>query len=348
ARLIRGQAGSEVALTVHRPGTGPLPPFTISRTQIVRNPVKGLRPNNQGGWEYMLPPTPGAPAIGYVRVTEFVENQQGSTFGLFLHAMNEMMNRGATALVLDLRGNPGGTFTQAFKMVEQFVAEGVIVEERSAHGQQVHRASSPGAVVQWPIVVLVNGQTASASEIVAGSLAVNGRAVLVGERTFGKGRMQEMLPIPMGDGRQALLKLTVAYLYLPNGYAFDRTEPPADFRKPAATPTFPPRASNKPHRGGIKPTVAVELSPSESQLLYRCRRELEWPTPQAHPAPTTRPEATSHSALPRTTTPDEWADQLVKADRQLAKAVEILSNPAVYQALVAKAPTTAPEQTDGP
>lgn len=337
AQLIRGQPGSEVVLCIIRPNVGEIGPLAVARTQIVRHPVKGFRPGVGGGWDFLLPRSAGS-HLGYIRVSEFVETDQGSTAGLFAAAVSQAMTQGATGLILDVRGNPGGAFSQALKVVEQFVADGVIVEERGAHRRQVYRATSPGAISRLPIVVLINGGTASAAEIVAGSLAVNRRAVLVGERTFGKGTMQQMVPINMGDGREGLLKLTVAYLYLPDGYAFDRKVPPPNFRQPDA-PAIGPAAA---HRGGVKPTLAIELSPSEIQMIARCRRELEFPSP---PEPTTGPTTSPPPTAP-TTTPDQWAEQLYRLDRQLIAAVAVLSSPARYHALLARAPTTAPEQDD--
>jgi C-terminal processing protease CtpA/Prc len=371
SRSIRGQAGSKVELVIERPGFGVLRPMTIVREWIDRNSVRGFRPAGPGRWNYVLPtlaeiapargdppgPGPAGPQadapklnvntrIGYIRVSEFIENQSDTTGRSFGEAIENLRADRLSSLIIDLRSNPGGSLSQAVALVDRFVPDGVIVEERGAHRGKVHRATGPGSLVDWPIVVLVDRGTASAGEVVAGSLAFSGRAVLVGERTFGKGTVQELFEIPAdGGSRPGLLKLTVAYLYLPRppyGYPFDDTQPPGDFA--VALDHWPAR---QPLRGGIKPTVEVVLSPAEQLDVLRYRRELDAAaggrTPRP-PQPTTQPDN-----APATTAPapaGNLAQQLLRIDRQLAEAVEILADPPRYQSLLVKAPTTAAEPAD--
>jgi len=116
---------------------------------------------------------------------------------------------------LDLRNNPGGLLSQAVGLVDLFVDKGVIVSQkgRIESENEVYKATKPGTYKNLPIAVLVNGGSASASEIVSGALQDHKRAIIVGEKTFGKGSVQVILPLGNGEG----LRLTVARYYLPSG-----------------------------------------------------------------------------------------------------------------------------------
>jgi carboxyl-terminal processing protease len=146
----------------------------------------------------------------YVRVTSFDKKVTKEV----KKALSK--NRGTMkGLILDLRNNPGGLLNQAVGLSDLFIDKGVIVSQKGKLEQEneVYNASKSGTFKDIPMVVLINGGSASASEIVGGALQDHKRAVLVGQKTFGKGSVQVILPI----GQEEALRLTVARYYLPNG-----------------------------------------------------------------------------------------------------------------------------------
>jgi carboxyl-terminal processing protease len=173
--LIRGgRAGSQVTLTIVREGEAEPVTVTLTREEIeVPTVIWELREDS----------------IGYVRITFF----GGRTNEELSRALEELKAQGAAKLVLDLRNNPGGTITAAVDVAGQFIDTGVVFYERDKDGNdKVFNARRGGAAVQMPLVLLVNGGTASASEIVAGAIQDHQRALLIGERTFGKGSLQSI------------------------------------------------------------------------------------------------------------------------------------------------------------
>jgi len=148
--------------------------------------------------------------ILYIRITSFDKNVEPSIKKAIRD--NEKQVKG---IILDLRNNPGGLLDQAIKTVDLFVDKGIIVSQKGRNEAENidFKASTSGTYKEYPIVVLVNGGSASASEIVSGSLQDHKRAVIVGEKTFGKGSVQAILPISQGEA----IRLTVARYYLPSG-----------------------------------------------------------------------------------------------------------------------------------
>lgn len=154
------------------------------------------------------------PGVGYLQLTGF----QQTTPHEFDEAVLQLKAQGMRALVLDLRGNPGGLFPAAVQIAERFLADGVIVTTRARVRDQnrAYRAAGPAALTM-PLVVLVDGDTASAAEVVAGALKDNGRALVVGQPTFGKGCIQEVVPLEVSAGG---LRVTLARFYSPRGQAY--------------------------------------------------------------------------------------------------------------------------------
>ena len=147
--------------------------------------------------------------------------------------MSEIYDRGFDALVLDLRNNPGGYLEAAVQACDLFLESGTIVTVRGRDSSLIRErreATGPGTYSGFPMAVLINRFSASASEIVAASLQDNGRAIVVGERSFGKGTVQNV--IALGDGKRDL-KLTTAYYFRPNNKKIHRRPDPT---QPAATP----------------------------------------------------------------------------------------------------------------
>jgi carboxyl-terminal processing protease len=151
--------------------------------------------------------------IGYVRLTEFRENSYNE-----LHqALEKLRSQGADSLILDLRNDPGGLLDVAVKIAEDFLPDGkTIVSTKGRHSSEDTVSKSEnknGDFLDWPMVVLINEGSASGSEIVAGALRDNKRAVLVGVKSFGKGSVQSVIPLPDGSG----LRLTTAKYFTPSG-----------------------------------------------------------------------------------------------------------------------------------
>ena len=153
----------------------------------------------------------GRPDVLHVRVTGFSNHTAEDVYALYENA--QLLARGQLRLfVLDLRGNPGGLLDQAIQLSDLFLKNGQIVSTRSRYEEQIEQATR-GVKIDLPVVVLMNSSSASASEIVAGALKDHGRALLVGERTFGKGSVQSLFELSTGTA----LKLTVAHYFTPRG-----------------------------------------------------------------------------------------------------------------------------------
>jgi carboxyl-terminal processing protease len=232
--LLAGEPGSSVTLTIER-GAEKLP-VVITRERINTRTVKGYHRDEADpmSWKFLID---GTRRIGYVRITQF---QQTTTQEL-AQALDAMGAREGTlgGLILDLRFDPGGLLTEAIGVADLFLESGTIVSTKGrAREEEVAKAEEPGTLPDFPLVVLVNGQSASASEIVAGALADNGRATIVGTRSFGKGSVQRVIPLPRSKGAQ--LKVTEGFYYLPSG----RCLHPRRIRRAGAW--TPPRATGSP------------------------------------------------------------------------------------------------------
>ncbi len=200
--LLHGPAGSTVSLTVRRPGAGRPIVVTLTR-RSVRLPIVIDRVIRYHGRSYE-----------YLRLPGFMAGAGDSIRAL---AQRARLNHRA-GLVLDLRGNVGGLLDEAVQVTRVFQARGVVVSTRGLHEPMRIYSASPGAVQGLPMAVLVDGSTASAAEVVAGSLQRAGRAVVVGSRSFGKGTVQAVQPLARGGA----LKLTVAVFRLAGGERVNR------------------------------------------------------------------------------------------------------------------------------
>ena len=198
-KLMRGKPGSKIILTVVRDGEDKPLKVKITRAVIKVNSVKSR----------MLDP-----GFGYVRITQFQSNTGESLINKISDLKRE--NDGnLKGLVLDLRNNPGGVLNAAVAVSDAFLEDGLIVytEGRINDSEMKFKATPTDIMKEAPIVVLVNGGSASASEIVAGALQDHKRAIIMGDTTFGKGSVQTILPMHNG----AALKLTTARYFTPNG-----------------------------------------------------------------------------------------------------------------------------------
>jgi carboxyl-terminal processing protease len=194
---IRGPKGSAVTLTIlHKESSRP------EKVKIVRGIIPAISVKTQGL----------EPGYLYVRVTDFKAN----TVYDLRKALNEYTRKESLkGLILDLRSNPGGILSQAVDMADVFLSKGLIVytQGRDADSRRDFSAHKQGSDITSPMVVLINSGSASASEIVAGALQDQKRALIMGEKSFGKGSVQTIIPMADGSG----IKLTIALYYTPNG-----------------------------------------------------------------------------------------------------------------------------------
>lgn len=204
-RLV-GEEGTDVTVLV-RHQDGKEAELTITRRRIVSRTLRGLHRVNED-WRYWLDEDAG---IAYIRLTQFTER----TAEELQNVVRRLHDSGLNGLVLDLRDNPGGSLEAAIQVADLFLSEGVIVSVKNrGQEQRSTRASARGTLPRTDMLVVVNQNSASASEIVAGALSDNGHARVLGMRTFGKGSVQEVRPLPDGAGT---LKYTAGYYYLPDG-----------------------------------------------------------------------------------------------------------------------------------
>lgn len=192
---IRGKAGTEVSLLVEREGWTEPKEIKIIRAKISVPSVTFEMKNND---------------VGYFRVLQFNEDTQRQLD----KGIKEFLRREGKGIILDLRNNPGGYLDQSIKMASEWIADGVVVSEKGNDGDNKdHEALGNARLNNVKTVVLINGGSASASEIVAGALQDTKKATVVGTKTFGKGSVQDFEMFPDGSA----LKLTVAEWYTPNG-----------------------------------------------------------------------------------------------------------------------------------
>ncbi|MEX2172442.1 MAG: S41 family peptidase [Pirellulales bacterium] len=216
---LRGAPGSTVRLTIERDGIGQPLNISLVREIIVVHSVIGDRRRADGSWDFFLPDAPG---IAYVRITSFGDK----TVGELTAVLARLSHEGMQSLVLDLRDNAGGVLDAAVGVCDLFLKEDAPIVEirgRERKLQERFTSSGKGKYTQLPIAVLVNGDSASASEIVAACLQDNQRAVVVGERSFGKGTVQHAILIEPGRTRKSWLKLTSASYWRPSGANIHRT-----------------------------------------------------------------------------------------------------------------------------
>jgi carboxyl-terminal processing protease len=196
-RMLRGKPGSKVNITVRRKGEPKLLKFTITR-EIIR--IKSVRSR-------MLRDN-----IGYVRLRSF----QSTTADEVRKSVEKLREKNVRGIVIDLRNNPGGLLSQAIAVSDLFLSSGKLIvytKGRLDNQQSRYTSTEEGSVYDYPLVVLVNPASASASEIVAGAFQDLKRATIMGEKTFGKGSVQTIVPLTDGSG----LRLTTALYYTPNG-----------------------------------------------------------------------------------------------------------------------------------
>jgi len=240
---IRGKIGDVVKLTVERAGKAEpidLPP--IERQIINTDSVLGDTHDATGHWSFLLV---GAPKIGYLRITSFGER----TVGELKTALGELKSQGMQGLVLDLRNDPGGLVPAAVGVCELFLEPGKSIVSTRGRGGEIERRYAAGTgekFLDFPMAVLVNEYSASASEIVAACLQDNGRAKIIGQRSYGKGTVQNFLRL---SGHEGVLKLTTANYWRPSGKNIQR-----------------PANEKDSDQWGVSPDPGFEVKSSEEQF----------------------------------------------------------------------------------
>jgi len=204
-KKIQGKPGTKIKVTVEREGAGSLE-FEITRDVIEVETVLGSNRKDDDEWNYWIDP---ANQIAYVRLTSFARNTSRDLTRL----MAKLDKKGIKGFILDLRFNPGGLLTSAVEISDLFIDDGLIVTIRPRGArEQMYTGEHLGSYLNFPMVCLVNGLSASGSEIVSACLQDHKRAVIMGERSYGKGSVQNIQPFEGGE-----LKLTTASFWRPNG-----------------------------------------------------------------------------------------------------------------------------------
>ncbi|MGH7175906.1 MAG: S41 family peptidase, partial [Tepidisphaeraceae bacterium] len=259
---VAGPLGSEVRLTV-RHTTGEEAEITMTRQEVVLPTVKGYSRRDDNTWDYFICEDP---KIAYLRITQFTPD----TFANFRGTVEALLSGGMQGLILDLRFNPGGRLDQALRVLDLLVDQGTLLVTRGRNRPESRIESTRTTVLPFfPMIVLVNEHSASASEVVAGSLMDNKRALVIGERSYGKGSVQEVIPL---DDHGGELKLTVAYYYLPSGRLVHRKKDATDW--------------------GVQPHIVVPMDPASEIRLARDNSERDHfhrPVTRADAQPTTAP-----------------------------------------------------------
>ncbi|MEP6821714.1 MAG: S41 family peptidase [Chthoniobacterales bacterium] len=231
--VLRGVPGQKVTLTILRPTTKEIKDYELERAEIKVQSVKGAR--------LLDSDLTGAFKIGYVRLIQFNE----PTANELEKALDELQKQGMRALILDLRNNPGGLLNSAVDVCAQFVPPGTMVvstQGRAASQQSEYTTSSTSKQrPRFPMTVLVNEGSASGAEIVAGALKDLNRAILVGETTFGKGSVQNVMQLPDGSA----LRITTAKYYTPSKQVI--------------------------HAQGVTPNIRVPLTADQERALFSAR-----------------------------------------------------------------------------
>lgn len=263
--LLAGEPGSTVDLLIERKGEK-LPIITITRDHIKTRSIKGFHRDetNSENWKYLIDSSRN---IAYVRMTQFTPNVANELLAALKSVGAD--NGQLKGLVLDLRFNPGGLLSEAEAIADLFLEDGTIVSTKGrAFQERISKAQKEGTLPNFPIAILLNGQSASASEVLSGALVDNKRAIVVGSRSFGKGSVQSVIEIPGGDGSE--IKITEQGYYLPSGRSLSRKDDSATW--------------------GVDPTEGfyVPLSDKELLAMLDVRRREEILSREAAPAQDTK------------------------------------------------------------
>ena len=261
---LRGPIGSVVRLQLQRDQQSAPLDLELRREKIELTSVQGR----------LLPATPGGPAaIGYLRISQFQKNTAAQLLPE-LQRLRQQAGNQWLGLILDVRNNPGGLLDQAVAITDLFLDGGLVVSTRGRRPQDELQFTAEKTATEpdYPVVVLINEGSASASEILAGALQDHRRALIVGVTSFGKGSVQALIPLSNGGG----LRLTTAYYYTPNGHCLqargiipDLVVPQGQWQTSAAGP--PVREADLPQPTAVRPAELypqiTTSDPADTELL---------------------------------------------------------------------------------
>lgn len=249
--MLMGDPGTKVHIIVERKGEKI--PFEITRERIKTRSIKGFHREDADGNKWMFEIDP-ARRIAYIRLIQFTP---GVSDELLAALKSVGADKGdVKGLVLDMRYNPGGVLNEAIDIADLFLKEGVIVSTKGrSHREEIARAHEQGTLPDFPIALLMNGNSASAAEVLAGALVENNRAIIVGARSYGKGSVQTVHRIDHDSGAE--LKLTEQGYFLPSGRSISKKDDSATW--------------------GVDPTDGfyVPLTDDETTAMFEVRRKLE-------------------------------------------------------------------------
>jgi carboxyl-terminal processing protease len=281
---MRGPVNSPIKIMIRRGDTAPFE-VTLNRA-VIR--IQSVRSRIEG-------------EIGYVRITSFTE-QTDAGLRAAVTKMRDQLGPKFKGLVLDMRNNPGGLLDQAIAVSDAFLERGEIVSTRGRRSEDAQRFNArPGDILNGlPLVVLINGGSASASEIVAGALQDHRRAILLGTRSFGKGSVQTIRPV----GNQGAIRLTTARYFTPSGRSIQAQ--------------------------GIDPDIVVEAARIEATATGPQRREADLRGALRNPQAGETPAAPAAPAAPATPAENDERAQENTQDYQLSRAFDLLRGLALY------------------
>lgn len=259
-QMLKGEAGVEVTIGVRHADSDQVEKITLTRAVIQLDTVLGDTRGTDGTWNFMLDPEE---KIGYIRLTHFTRRSPEE----MRHALQLLKEQDMQALILDLRYNPGGLLQAAVEIADMFVEEGVIVSTEGRNSRERSwYARKFGTYSGFPMAVLVNRMSASASEILCACLQDHKRAIVVGERTWGKGSVQNVIQL---EGGESALKLTTASYHRPSGKNIHR---------------FP--GASEADEWGVKPDegYAVSFSIPQTEGYFNYRKSRDLPREGAAPA----------------------------------------------------------------
>jgi len=283
---LQGQPGTPVKLNILHEGAEKPEVLSVTRAIIEIPSVMGDRRKPNDEWEFMIDQDR---KIGYIRITNFIADTADNV----KDALESLKKEGMKGLVLDLRDDPGGLLSSAVEISDLFVEEGKIVSTKGRNtAEKTFEAHKEGTYTGFPMVVLVNHNSASASEILAACLQDHNRALVVGERSFGKGSVQNILDLEDGN---SVLKLTVATYWRPSGKNIHRFKNAKESDEWGVTPS---------------PGLDLKMSREEYHNWFLGRRERDFLSSRNKPKPD-----------------DPKKDDKKKpfADKQLDKALSVLS-----------------------
>jgi carboxyl-terminal processing protease len=303
-RRITGPKGTKVTLGITHPWNQKTRQVELFRDTIVIQTVKGYKMDNDNNWEYFVDP---ASKIAYIRITSFTDDTPGD----LTRALDTITKNGGKGLILDLRFNPGGTLKAAVETVDLFVDKGIIVSTRGRSVDPWQRSATPANTKfrDLPIIILINNYSASAAEIVSGALKDYHRAWIIGERSFGKGSVQNVISSSDDSYR---LKITTAHYYLPSGKCIHKKPDSKEW--------------------GVDPNLKIELTPNELKDIIDLQRDAEIVIQVNGVKTESLPTATAQTTTTATTSTaeaDEEADttkprKYPPADVQLNAAVAVM------------------------